>query len=127
MTEIFSVVGSLISFFGTEHNLHVQFLTMAALVSPQKGHVQHPVTELRRAWNASTKKEKEEFDLGPWREVFESFFDLLSNSGCCVDMYNPRLTTRCTCMQQLDFADEEEQEAVFNYPSKYAILPWGEQ
>jgi hypothetical protein len=30
-------------------------------------------------------------------------------------------------MQELGFADEEEQESVFNYLSKYAILPWGEQ
>jgi hypothetical protein len=59
---------------------------MVALVSPQKEHVQHPLTKLQRAWNASTKKEKGEFDLEPWREVFELFLDLLLNSGCCVDM-----------------------------------------
>jgi hypothetical protein len=38
---------------------------MSALVSPQKGHIQHPLAELKRAWNASTKKEKEQFDFEP--------------------------------------------------------------
>jgi hypothetical protein len=59
--------------------------------------------------------------------LFESFLDLLSNSGSCIDMYNPNHTTRCNCMAELDFANEEEQEAVFNYLSKYAIMPWCEK
>jgi hypothetical protein len=100
---------------------------MAALVSPQKEHLQHPLLELCKAWNASSKKEKEEFDLEPWKREFECFLDVLCNSGPCVDMHNRSRTINCNCMAQLDFANQEEQESIFNYLFQYARLSWSEQ
>jgi hypothetical protein len=98
-----------------------------ALVSPQEHHLQHPLLELRKAWNESTKKEKESFDLGPWKEEFASFLDVICNSGPCTDLHNPRRRINCNCMEELDFADEEEEDAIFRYLSRYSRMKWGEQ
>jgi hypothetical protein len=105
----------------------LSLLAMAALVSPQKEHLQHPLLELCKAWNSCSKKEKAEFDSEPWKREFESFLDVLCNSGSCVDMNNPSRTINCHCMTELDFANEEEQEAIVNYLFRYARLSWSEQ
>jgi hypothetical protein len=86
-----------------------------ALVSPHKGLVTHPLLEFRRAWNKATKGEKQSFDFEPWKEDLFSFLHLVSNSGSCVDIHNPGRATHCTCMQDLDFENEEEQEAIVSY------------
>ena len=93
-----------------------------ALVSPQKEHLQHPLLELRKAWQHASKKEKETFDLEPWKEEFACFLDVLCNSGACKSLNNPGRTINCHCMANLDFANEEEQNAIFDYLFRYARM-----
>ena len=102
---------------------------MAALplVSPQKEHLQHPLLELRRAWNKTKKQEKVDFDFEPWKVELECFLDVLTNSGACTDIHNPGRQINCQCLAELDFKDEEERDNVFDYLFRYARMSWGEQ
>jgi hypothetical protein len=82
----------------------------AALISLKKEHLKHPLLELRKAWQrASKKKDRETFDLEPWKEELACFLDVLCNSGACKSLYNPGgRSINCHCMANLDFANEEE-------------------
>jgi hypothetical protein len=100
---------------------------VVALVSPQKEHLQHPLLELR-AWQCARKKDRETFDLEPWKEEFACFFYVLCNSGACNSLHNPGRSINCHCMvANLDFANEEEQDAIFNYLCRYARVSWSKQ
>jgi hypothetical protein len=98
-----------------------------ALVSPQKEHLQHPLLELRRAWQKATKVERETFDLAPWKEEFACFLDVLCNSGPCTSLHNPGRQINCNCMSELDFVDDNEQDAIFSYLCRYARMTRTEQ
>ena len=132
MTENFCCHGSQ----GTSHVVSTRLpwseilhhkVTMA-LVSPvKKKDKRHPLNEFRKEWQRCPKKQQDSFDFEPWREELESFIHLLANSGACEDIHNPGRRINCTCLQDLDFSDEEEQEAIFDYLFQYAKMSWSEQ
>ena len=97
-----------------------------ALVSPSNKPLRHPLNEFTRCWKQCTKQEQAEFDFEPWRSDYESFLDLLCNSGECVDIHNPGRKTGCNCMGELDLT-EGELNSLMNYLFRYARMSWEEQ
>jgi hypothetical protein len=96
------------------------------LVSPTKHPLRNPLLDLRQCWKECTKKEKESFDLEPWKESFLGYLTQLCLSGNCTDLQNASRKTDCTCLQDLDLKDEEVDQ-LFDYLLKYFKMEFQEQ
>jgi hypothetical protein len=82
------------------------------LVSPPKNKKErkenkHPLWDLSSCWNECTAKEKESFDLQPYRDAFEAWLTRLCLSGPCLDLQNNKRYSKCTCLNNLELSDAE--------------------
>jgi hypothetical protein len=96
------------------------------LVSPASLKAEHPLCEFRRQWNASNKREKEEFDYSEFRAGTLGLLDMLGNAGNCFDVQNPSRRVACSCMANLVLT-EEETEATIDYLINFFKLRYEEQ
>ena len=90
--------------------------------------VKSPVVGFIACWAECTKKERLEFDFGPWKQAFQDFLMELMNGGPCFDLHNLSRQTKCRCMEKLMIAiTPMDMEQVVNYLVLYCKLEYRER